>query len=280
MAQSDAPRRGIWQREIYAEPRDRDGCGVSEPDAFHDLFSGHAEDYARHRPSYPAALYTRIVGALKRRELAWDCATGNGQAAVAVAEHVDRVVATDASAAQLEHAAPHSRVTYRCARAESSGLDDASVDLVTAAAAVHWFDLDAFYAEVRRVTRPGAVVAVWTYLPQIQVDPSLDALVDELARERLSAHWAPPVLRYVQAGYSTLPFPFEELPTPELACLVRWRLDGLLSYLRTWSAAQTAWRTSGRDLVGEMADDFVRAWGDRDLERDVRFPLHLKLGRV
>ncbi len=253
---------------------------MSEPGDFHDLFSGHAEDYALYRPTYPDALYTCIADALKGRALAWDCATGNGQAAICVAKHVDRVVATDASAEQLAHATPHPKVTYQRARAESSGLEAESVDLVTVAAAVHWFDLDRFYAEIRRVTRPGAVVALWTYRPHILVEPAIEALMQELALVRLAEHWAPPIPRYVEPGYTTLPFPFAELPTPALACEVSWTLDGLLSHMRTWSGVQTAWRATGRDLVGEMADDFARAWGDPHRVREVRFPLHLKLGRV
>jgi len=255
--------------------------GVSDPEAtFHDLFSGHAADYARYRPSYPDALYRHVAAALTRSELAWDCATGNGQAALALTSHVARVVATDASAEQLEHATPHPQVSFQQARAEASGLTAESVDLITVAAAAHWFDLGAFYREVRRVARPKAVVALWTYRPHVRVSPELEALVDELAGERLGPYWAAPISRYVESGYATLPFPFEELPSPELSCRVTWPLEGLLAHIRTWSAVQTAWRTTGDDPVAEMADAFARAWGEPAQAREVRFPLHLRLGRV
>ncbi|MEL6211726.1 MAG: methyltransferase domain-containing protein, partial [Pseudomonadota bacterium] len=159
------------------------------------------------------------------------------------------------------------------------GLDDHSVDLVTVAAAAHWFDLEAFYEEVRRVARPGAVVALWTYRPHVRVHPAVEAIVDELAEERLASFWAAPIPRYVAPGYQTLPFPFEELPVPELACRVRWPLEGLLAHLRTWSGVQTAWRATGRDLVDEVAPALAEAWGDPEQALEVRFPLHVRLGR-
>ena len=126
-----------------------------------DLFSECANLYPIFRPCYPQALFQWLAVTTPRHERAWDCACGNGQASVDLAEYFQEVIGTDLSGEQLQHAAPHNRVTYRVAVAESSGLPSAQFDLVTVAQALHWFDLKRFYAEVRRVLRPDGVLAVW-----------------------------------------------------------------------------------------------------------------------
>lgn len=249
-------------------------------DGFADHFSGHAGEYARHRPRYPAALFEWLASLTERQDVAWDGATGNGQAAVSLAEHFASVIATDASEEQLRYATAHARVDYRHGPVERSGLAATSVDLVTAAAAAHWFDLEAYYAEVRRVSRRGAVVALWTYLPHLEVDPAIDRLVDELAHGTLADHWAPEVARYAREGYAGLPFPFEAVDAPSFECRVRWDADGLCSYLRTWSAVVAFGRVTGRDPVAAIAPAIHAAWGEPTTVREVRFPLELRVGRV
>src|SRR5215470_15770711 len=135
---------------------------MSHP-GFKDHFSASAAGYATFRPKYPAELFDFVAALPERRRVAWDCATGNGQAALPLAERFDRVVATDASAEQIAHATPHPRVSYGVGLADESGLDGESVDLVTVAQALHWLALDRFFAEVRRVVVEGGVLAVWCY---------------------------------------------------------------------------------------------------------------------
>lgn len=149
---------------------------------FHDHFSEHAEDYARFRPTYPDSLYKFLGETVTARALAWDCATGNGQAAVGLAAHFERVIATDASRPQIAQALAHPRVEYRVAEATQSGLADASVDLVTIAQALHWFDTPTFYAEVRRVLTPAGVCAAWGY-GLMRIAPAIDAVVDHYYRD-------------------------------------------------------------------------------------------------
>src|SRR5262245_24665202 len=96
---------------------------------FKDHFSGCAGSYAATRPGYPDDLLDWVAALPAARRLAWDCATGSGQAALGLAERFDRVVATDASASQLANAVPHPRIEYRTAPAEASGLPDAAADL-------------------------------------------------------------------------------------------------------------------------------------------------------
>lgn len=247
-------------------------------DAFHDHFSGHAAAYARHRPRYPEALFAFLAAEAPGRALAWDAGTGNGQSAVALAAHFDRVVATDPSAEQVSHAEPHPRVTYRVERAESPSLPDASVDVATVAQALHWFDIDAYWRSVRRVVRPGGIVAAWAYL-LFQVSDEVDAVVDGLYTDVVGPFW-PPERALIEQEYRTIPFPFERLDPPAggFAMERRWTLDETLAYLRTWSAVQRYRRHHGTDPVAEFAPRLAEVWGEGKT-RLVRWPLVTLLGR-
>jgi SAM-dependent methyltransferase len=244
--------------------------------SFKDHFSGHAAVYASYRPGYPPALFDFVTSLPRGRALALDCATGNGQAALGLAERFERVIATDASAAQLAHATPHPRVEYRQAPAEQSGLPDRSVDLVTVATAVHWLDFDRFYAEAERVLAPGGAIVVWAYnLPR--VTPEISALVDRLSYQIVKTYW-PPERRWVDEEYHTLPFPFREVETPSLAIEERWDLHRLLDYVGTWSATQRYLQAHGQDPRELIAGELEAAWGDPDQEREVRFPIMMRAG--
>jgi SAM-dependent methyltransferase len=245
--------------------------------SFKDHFSGHAAVYASFRPRYPAALIDFVTSLAPRRSLAWDCATGNGQAAVDLAGRFERVIATDASAAQLAQAPPHPRVEYRQAPAERSGLAGGAVDLVTVATAVHWFDFDRFYAEAERVLAPGGALAVWAYnLPRVM--PEVSALIDRLSQEIVRACW-PPERRWVDEEYRTLPFPFAEVATPALWIEERWSFPRLLDYLGTWSSVQRYRQQNGRDPRDLVRDEMAAAWGDPGREREVRWPIMMRAGR-
>lgn len=243
--------------------------------AFQDHFSGHADAYARYRPDYPAALFAWLAEAAPFPERAWDCATGNGQAALALAEHFSEVVATDASERQVRSAFPHPRVRYRVAPAERSGLADASVDLITVAQALHWFDIPAFYAEADRVLRPGGVLAVWAYR-LFEESPEIDRVVWKLYGEIVGPYW-PADRRMIDDGYAGVELPFERLDPPPFWMEKRWTLDDVLGYLRTWSATRRYLEANGHDPVALVADELAAAWGPG--ERTVRWPLILKAAR-
>lgn len=242
--------------------------------SFKDHFSGHAADYASFRPGYPAELFARVATLPRRRDVAWDCGTGNGQAAIGLAEHFGRVIATDPSAQQLAHALPHPRIEYRQAPAESSGLPDRSVDLIAVAQAFHWFDFDRFFAEARRVLAPGGSLVLWTY-NLARVSPEVDAITDRLARQIVGAYW-PPERRWVDEEYQTIPFPFPEVELPPLAHVEHWDRERLLLYFGTWSSCQRYQKATGQDPIALVRAGLEAAWGAPDQPRPVRWPIFLR----
>lgn len=242
-------------------------------------FSAVAAGYAAFRPTYPDVLFDWVARAAPGRGLAWDVGTGSGQAAVALADRFARVVATDVSAEQVAHARPHARVTYRVAPAEQSGLADASADVVTVAQALHWFRLDAFYAEVRRVLRPGGLVAAWTYGPAAFETPAVGALVAEFYAETVGPYW-PPERAHVESGYGSLPFPFARVEAPLLSVEAAMTLPALAGYLRTWSATQRYRAATGVDPVAVLVPALADVWGDPERAEPVRWPLAVLAGRA
>jgi SAM-dependent methyltransferase len=245
--------------------------------AFQDHFSGHAASYAQARPTYPSALFDWLAMQCPRRDRAWDAGCGNGQASVALGAQFDRVFATDPSAAQVAAATPHPRVTYAVEPAEACSLPDASVDLVTVAQALHWFDQDRFHAQVARVLRADGLFAAWSY-ERCTVSPAVDAVFERVYGAELGAWW-PPERRHVEARYATLPFPYDELATPAFELRCDWTLAQYLAYLRSWSACQRRLAAEGVDAVGLLADAFAEAWGPAATVRPVRWPLALRVGR-
>lgn len=242
--------------------------------SFKDHFSGHAASYAAFRPRYPEALFEFLARLCAARRHAWDCGTGNGQTALSLAAHFERVTATDASAAQIAAALPHPRVDYRVAPAESSGIDGNSADLVTVAQALHWFDIERFFTEARRVLVPGGVLAVWCY-GLCRVDPGIDALIDGLYRA-LDAWW-PPERRLIEEGYRSIVLPVPAISPPAFEMSAVWSAEAMLGYLRTWSACQRHLAERGTDAVTAVENELRALWGGG--ERAVRWPLALKVGR-
>ncbi len=236
---------------------------------FHDHFSGVANRYADFRPHYPAELFDYLATLAPRNSVVWDCACGNGQATLDLGERFARIVATDASKEQIASATARVNVEYRTAPAETSGLDNESVNLITVAQALHWFDLARFYGEVRRVFRPGGVLAVWAYgIDEVEGD-SVNSLVQDFYFNIVGPYW-PPERKLVEEGYRTIPFPFTEIQAPQFRMEARWTLEQLLGYIGTWSATSRFIQATGRNPVVPLAEG---------LSRTVVWPLSVRIGK-
>ncbi len=237
--------------------------------SFPDHFSSVAKDYARFRPTYPAELFDWIAGVAPARETAWDCACGSGQATLPLAERFEQVIGTDASAEQIALAPRHSRIEWRVASAEESGLEPASIDAVTVAQALHWFDLQRFWPEVRRVLRPRGVIAIWTYGVLYVDDPALTSALTHLHDDIVGPYW--PIERgHVERQYESLEIPFKRIPAPALTLSAEWSLDQLLGYLRTWSGTRRYIAAIGADPIAPFGEQIADLWGEK---RTVKWPL-------
>jgi uncharacterized protein YcfL len=209
------------------------------------------------------------------KTLAWDCATGSGQAAVELANVFEQVIATDASEKQVANAEQHPRVEYRIATAEESGLESKSADVITVAQALHWFDLTRFEAEVRRVAKARGIVAAWAY-KLATVSPAIDAIVNRYYSDVVGSHW--PAERVLVEKFEELPFGFEGIETPPFEMTAEWKVEHLLGYLRTWSATQRFIAAEGRDPLEEVEGELRAAWAED--ARRVVWPLTARVGRV
>jgi SAM-dependent methyltransferase len=243
--------------------------------SFKDHFSSQAEAYERYRPGYPPELFRFLASIVPSRERALDVATGNGQAAVELGEWFGSVRATEPSQDQLSRARPHPRVEYAREPAEQVGSPDSHFDLVTAAQAAHWFEWQRFYPEVRRVLRPGGVLAVWTY-EKFRAGGDVDRIVDDFYRDVVGPYW-PRERSHVEEAYRRLPFPFEEIDAPLFSLVTHWSAGTALRYLGTWSAVQRYRDLRGEDPLALVAQPLRDAWGRG--ERALSWPIHLRAGR-
>ena len=244
-----------------------------------ELFSTVARAYANFRPGYPPELFAWLARISPSREAVWDCGCGSGQASVPLAEQFAVVHATDVAPEQIAAAKPHSRVRYSVAPAEHSGLPDQSVDLVTVAQALHWFDVTAFFTEATRVARPGALLAVWNYPRPRFVDAELDRRFFAFYSQVVGPYW-PPERRHIEDGYKTLPFPFEEVEAPELGFELNWNLDQLAGYASSWSATARYRQALGADPVPLLRESIEPAWPAVGVSVPLRMPLGLRVGRL
>lgn len=243
-----------------------------------DLFSRQAATYARYRPVYPRALYDHLVSLVAQHNTAWDCATGNGQAALELTRYFDKVFATDISEKQLEQATPHEKITYFVAPADASGIPANSIDLITVAQAYHWFDFEAFHREVVRVAKPDALIAVWGYSLIQSEYADLNTLIHDFYRGKTGPYWDAE-RKYVDEAYTTVAFPYKEVTTPALRIEVQWTKEDLLGYFNTWSSVQHFIKANGYNPVDELITTLPAIWPEAE-SRAFYFPLFMRVGRV
>ncbi|MEO6669634.1 MAG: class I SAM-dependent methyltransferase [Ferruginibacter sp.] len=242
-----------------------------------DNFSAQSELYAKYRPVYPQELFDCITSFVTAKKLVWDCGTGNGQTAAALSKYFDKVFATDISEKQIENAVQEKNIIYALESAEHSSLASNSVDMVTISQALHWFDFDKFYDEVKRVSKQEGIIAAWTY-NLLQVDSITDKIINHYHFETLKKYWDKE-RSHVDNHYSDIPFPFRAIATPDFSIKVNWNLADLEGYLNTWSALRNFISINNFNPVDDLLDQLKKNWPAGEL-RPVQFPLTIKMGYV
>lgn len=241
------------------------------------LFSVNSGGYAAARPHYPRKLFEFLISQCPDTECAWDCGTGSGQAAVALAEWFAQVQATDVSPQQIASAAPHAKVHYSVQSAEECRFADRQFSLVTVAQALHWFDLPRFWPQVQRVLRPGGVFAAWTYTT-LHLSPTLDSIIEQQLLKPIDPYWAPHN-QLAREGYRSIVLPFAEIPVPPITMNLEWNLPQVIAYLQTWSATRRRTEENGPGYFNDFRSGLERAWGDPQAVKTVRMEFFCRAGR-
>lgn len=257
------------------------------------LFINQATEYAKTRPSYPQEIFHYIASKTPSHDLVWDVGTGSGQAARSLAGMYKNVIATDTSLKQLEFAPKLANIQYRqtppvmsMAELQQTISSQSSVDLVTVAQALHWFDLPSFYQQAKWVLKkPHGVIAAWCY-----TIPQVNATVDSVFNRFYSIDSAPywdAARQLVDQEYRSIDFPFEPAEGAEHTGPFKFvterpmDLDSFFTYIRSWSAYQTAKANGVELLKDDLVQDLQRAWDeDGHHQKLVKFPVHLRIGRV
>jgi SAM-dependent methyltransferase len=243
-----------------------------------DYFSEQAELYARYRPTYPDEMYEFILDHLHQTKNAWDCGTGSGQVARKLSEYFDCVYATDISQQQMDLAVQKKNITYLEASAEDSGLPADTFDLITVAQAIHWFDFDRFYDEVRRTANQNGLLAVIGYM-MLSINPEIDPIISNLYDEAFGKFFNEN-RKYINEAYRNIPFPFEEIATPNFEFSASWSLDELEGFFNSWSAIQKIKNSEGYNPANKTLEQIGEKISDTQQHLDVTFPVVLRLGRV
>jgi len=245
---------------------------------FKDLFSGQAKEYAKYRPRYPAELFKYLSSLTGEHDLAWDCACGNGQASVELTEYYKKVIATDASKTQVQNAIPHPKIQYFSALAEDSGLETNSADIITAATAIHFFDNDKFFGEVKRILKKNGIIAVWNYAHS-DISPEVNNIMNAFAYELLEKHWPEETVRSWNLE-ENIRFPFTRIKTPEFSMFANWSLKEFLNYVYTWSAVQNYMRDNDTNPLEKLENELKKFWSGENSVKRINWKLNMKIGRV
>jgi SAM-dependent methyltransferase len=244
---------------------------------FLDYFSDKADLYAQARPRYPEALFQFIAATAPHTDCAWDCGAGSGQAAVSLARYFQTVYASDPSASQIERAISHPSVVYSVQPAEATNFPTSQFDAVCVAQAAHWFDQPRFFAEAKRVMKPGAALIIWGY-SWFAVSPDFDAAFQTHILDVVVDDWAPENA-LLWNGYRDIALPFTPIPTPDLQIEALWSFQQLMAFVHTWSAVRRCMTRLGDDFFRQAITELGQRWGDLAAVRRVTMPLHILAGR-
>ena len=248
------------------------------PKSFKDTFSSQSAHYAAYRPGYPEKLFRFLAGECRQCKLAWDAGTGNGQAAQKLALHFEEVYATDASSTQIFNALPKANISYAVSNEPAPALKRRSVNLITVAQALHWFDSEVFYAEAERVLKKHGLIACWSY-KLFRINAEIDREIDKFYSDTLRKYWDPE-RRLVETGYRTLSFPFREMKFPRFEMKATWNFESMIGILGSWSAVANFKKREGYDPVIDITERLRAVWGDAEKTREVCWALSMRVGRV
>ena len=244
---------------------------------FKDHFSSDSNHYKTYRPTYPKELFGWLADQCKDTGHVWDCGTGSGQAAIEHSKHFRKVLATDASEAQIKQAESRDNITYKVSPAEELDVSDNSFDLITVAQAIHWFDLPTFFRTVDRVLKPGGVLAIWGY-QFIHTGTDVDRLISHFHSTIVGPYW-PPERKLLNEGYKDITFPYKRLPIPAFSMEATWNLSQLIGYLDTWSAVKEYEKVNQRSPIKDIAEELEGLWGNSAESKSISWPLIMYLGK-
>jgi len=242
-----------------------------------DNFSLHADKYAKYRPTYPLEFFNYLNSLVPNKQNAWDCGTGNGQVAFELSKTFDHVFATDISQSQIDNATKSDNISYSVQPAEKTNFKDQLFDLIIIAQAIHWFDFEKFYAEVRRTAEDNALICVVGY-GRIEISENIDSIVGNFYENIIGKYWDKE-RKYIDENYKTIPFPFYEMQTPSFVITLHWNLEQLIGYLNTWSAVKHFIKENSFNPIDKLQGELEQYW-EKEQAIEVRFPLLLRVGKI
>jgi ubiquinone/menaquinone biosynthesis C-methylase UbiE len=242
-----------------------------------DNFSTQSDKYAKYRPTYPSDLFDYINSIVQDKQNAWDCGTGNGQVAYELAKTFDNVFATDISQSQIDNALQADNIFYSVQPAEKTNFDNELFDLIVVAQAIHWFDFDKFYTEVKRTAKENALLCIVGY-GKSKISEKIDNVINDFHDNVIGKYWDKE-RKYIDEKYKTIPFPFDEMQTPNFVNTQRWTLEHLIGYLNTWSAVKHFIKQNGYNPIDKLQSEIEQLWNNEQTKQ-VHFPLLLRIGRI
>ncbi|NVK21233.1 MAG: class I SAM-dependent methyltransferase [Kangiellaceae bacterium] len=239
----------------------------------HNFFSANSSGYRQFRPDYPNELFQYLAMLSDGHDKAWDVATGTGQAAKGLAVHFEKVFASDISEGQLKQAEQKNNIQYFVGSAEQTKIPDASIDIISVAQALHWFDTEPFFQQVDRVLKPGGLLAVWSY-QLFSINSEIDAITHRLYSHTLKGYWSPR-RKLIETNYQTIDFPYNMLSVPNFYIEKTWSFDQVIGYLNTWSAVKRYMEQEEANPVAAIKQKLAFAWCDTHHMKKIKWPLNL-----
>lgn len=242
-----------------------------------DYFSTQSDKYAKYRPTYPADFFDYLNSIVPNKQNAWDCGTGNGQVAFELSKTFNNVFATDISQSQIDNALNADNITYSVQPAENTNFNNGLFDLIVVAQAIHWFDFEKFYTEVNRTAKDNSLLCVVGY-GKLKISQQIDNVIIDFYDNVIGNYWDKE-RKYIDGNYKDIPFPFNEMKTPDFVNKQYWTLEHLIGYLNTWSAVKHFIKQNNYNPIDKLQKDIEQIW-DNKQPKLVQFPLLLRIGRI